>query len=56
MSQLGHGRKKQNDTSGAPFPPAANHTDGPEHPSRSVPTTDEPVPDEAPKPEEEEGQ
>ena len=59
MSQLGRGRKNPDDTAGAPFPPAVEHSDGPERPNRDVPTTDptadEPVGEEGDvEPEEEE--
>ena len=52
MSQLGRGKKGPNETSGAPFSPAVEHSDGPpERPRRDVPpadTTDEqPTGDEA---------
>lgn len=38
--QLGRGRKDSNTVAGAPFPPAVEHTDGPDHPRRDVPTAD----------------
>ena len=38
--QLGRGKKKSNAVAGAPFPPAVEHTDGPDHPGRDVPTAD----------------
>jgi hypothetical protein len=38
MVQLGRGKKDPNTVAGAPFPPAEQHTDGPEHPRRDVPT------------------
>jgi hypothetical protein len=52
MSQVGRGKKKHNVTSGAPFPPAAEHSDGPpDRPRRGVPSADttdeEPTGDEA---------
>jgi hypothetical protein len=39
--QLGRGRKDPKSVSGAPFPPAVEHSDGPDHPRRDVPTADE---------------
>ena len=59
MPQLGRGKKNPNATAGAPFPPAATQSDGPERPRRDVPTADatadEPAGDEAEaEPEEEE--
>ena len=50
---LGRGSKDSESVSGAPFPPAVEHSDGPEHPRRDVPTADEPGEAEA-KPEQEE--
>jgi hypothetical protein len=52
MSQVGRGKKDPNATSGAPFSPAVEHSDGPaERPRRDVPpaetTDDEPTGDEA---------
>jgi hypothetical protein len=42
MAETGRGRKEPNRTSGAPFPPATRHTDGPEdRPSRDVPPAEE---------------
>ena len=55
MSLLRRGTKDPNITTGAPYPPAVEHSDGPERPRRGVPTakpTDEKA--DAP-PEEEEG-
>jgi hypothetical protein len=58
MSQLGRGRKDPDDTAGAPFPPATEHSDGPERPRRDVPTAgataDEPDGDNAETPPDEE--
>ena len=39
--QLGRGKKDPNTVAGAPFPPAVEHSDGPDHPRRDVPTADE---------------
>ena len=38
--QLGRGRKDSKAVAGAPFPAAEQHTDGPDHPRRDVPTAD----------------
>ena len=38
--QLGRGKKDPNTVAGAPFPPAVEHSDGPDHPRRDVPTAD----------------
>ena len=38
--QLGRGKKDPSTVAGAPFPPAVEHTDGPDHPRRDVPTAD----------------
>ena len=38
--QLGRGQKDPNTVAGAPFPPAVEHSDGPDHPRRDVPTAD----------------
>jgi hypothetical protein len=38
--QLGRGKKDPKTVAGAPFPPAVEHTDGPDHPRRDVPTAD----------------
>lgn len=35
---LGAGSKDPSSTSGAPFPPATRHSDGPDRPRRDVPT------------------
>lgn len=40
MAQLGNGSKDPKTVSGAPFPPAVEHSDGPERPRRDVPTAD----------------
>ena len=40
MVQLGRGSKDPNTVAGAPFPPAEEHTDGPDRPRRDVPTAD----------------
>lgn len=40
MVQLGRGSKDPATVAGAPFPPAEEHTDGPDHPRRDVPTAD----------------
>jgi hypothetical protein len=48
MAPIGRGRKEANRTSGAPFPPAAEHTDGPEdRPRPDVPTAEEPSHDDS---------
>ena len=39
--QLGRGKKDSKTVAGAPFPPAVEHSDGPDHPRRDVPTADE---------------
>jgi hypothetical protein len=39
--QLGRGRKDPKSVSGAPFPPAVEHSDGPDHLRRDVPSADE---------------
>ena len=55
--QLGRGKKDSNTVSGAPFPPAVEHSDGPDHPRRDVPTADadgDTPPDAGPETEEEE--
>ena len=36
--QLGRGKKDPSTVAGAPFPPAVEHSDGPDHPPRDVPT------------------
>ena len=59
MPQLGRGKKNPDDTAGAPFPAAVDHSDGPERPPHDVPSTDatadEPVGEEGEaEPEEEE--
>jgi hypothetical protein len=42
MAQIGRGRKDPKRTSGAPFPPATQHSDGPEdRPRRDVPPAEE---------------
>ena len=38
--QLGRGKKDSKTVAGAPFPPAVEHSDGPDHPRRDVPTVD----------------
>ena len=38
--QLGRGKKDPSTVAGAPFPPAVEHSDGPDHPRRDVPTAD----------------
>ena len=38
--QLGRGKKDPSTVAGAPFPPAVEHSDGPERPPRDVPTAD----------------
>ncbi len=38
MSLLRRGKKDPKVTTGAPYPPAVEHSDGPERPSRDVPT------------------
>ena len=59
MAQLGDGKKKPKTTSGAPYPPAIEHSDGPaDRPRRDVPTAgerDEPDGDEAEREEEDDG-
>ena len=41
MSQLDDGQKEPETTSGAPFPPATEHSDGPaDRPRRDVPPAD----------------
>ncbi len=48
MLSLGRGKKDPNATAGSPFPPAAAHTDGPDHrPDRDVPAAGEPAGGEA---------
>jgi hypothetical protein len=37
---LGCGKKDPKTVAGAPFPPAIEHSDGPDHPRRDVPTAD----------------
>ena len=41
MVELGRGSKDSESVAGAPFQPAEEHSDGPEHPRRDVPTADE---------------
>ena len=38
--QIGRGKKDPSTVAGAPFPPAVEHSDGPDHPPRDVPTAD----------------
>ena len=38
--QLGRGKKDSSTVAGAPFPPAVEHSDGPDHPRRDVPSVD----------------
>jgi hypothetical protein len=38
--QLRRGKKDSKTVAGAPFPPAVEHSDGPDHPRRDVPTVD----------------
>jgi hypothetical protein len=38
--QLGCGKKDPKTVAGAPLPPAIEHSDGPDHPRRDVPTAD----------------
>lgn len=56
MPPVGRDRKEPSRTSGAPFPPATEHTDGPDdRPRRDVPTADEPNPEDLDGDSEEEG-
>jgi len=57
MAQLGDGKKKPKTTSGAPYPPAVEHSDGPaERPRHDVPTAGESdEPDETEREEEDDG-
>jgi hypothetical protein len=55
--QLGRGKKVPNTVAGAPFTPAVEHSDGPDHPRRDVPTAaadDDAPPDVGAETEEEE--
>jgi len=38
--QLGRGKQDPSTVAGAPFPPAVEHSDGPDHPRRDVPSVD----------------
>ena len=42
--QLGRGKKDPSTVAGAPFPPAVEHSDGPDHPRRDVPSVDADAP------------